>query len=208
MIKSSQFAITVAFCNKTVIYCNKKPDTFCNKLLSHFVIKQLSYFVINCHNESNMNRKHYWHPKSDFRCSFYAQCPLVLCLYWAKGREGGFFSLSLNTYSKTARIFCLKREPCQQNFFGTLWHTQVWNLKYISLTIVLFFFNFLLLILQFFLYSTDYLIKRKYILLELKLPWPVRAVSETYNRDRNFLELVDVLPNVSFTTSEAKRNYY
>ena len=31
--------ITVAFCNKTVAFCNKKPDAFRNKLLSHFVIK-------------------------------------------------------------------------------------------------------------------------------------------------------------------------
>ena len=31
---------------------------------------------------------------------------------------------------------------------------------------------------------------------------------ETYNRARNILELVDILPNVSFTTSEAERDYY
>ena len=34
IIKSSQFVITVAFCNKTVAFCNIKPDQFCNKLLS------------------------------------------------------------------------------------------------------------------------------------------------------------------------------
>ena len=33
------FVITVEFCNKTVAFCNKKPDVFCNKPLSHFVIK-------------------------------------------------------------------------------------------------------------------------------------------------------------------------
>ena len=32
VIKSPNFVITVAF-------CNKKPDGFCNKLLLHFVIK-------------------------------------------------------------------------------------------------------------------------------------------------------------------------
>ena len=32
--------------------------------------------------------------------------------------------------------------------------------------------------------------------------------SETYNRAHNFLELVAILPNVSFTASEMKRDYY
>ena len=34
------------------------------------------------------------------------------------------------------------------------------------------------------------------------------AISETYNRADNILELVDILPNVSFTTSETERGYY
>ena len=34
------------------------------------------------------------------------------------------------------------------------------------------------------------------------------AISETYNRAINILELVDILPNVSFTTSETERDYY
>ena len=34
------------------------------------------------------------------------------------------------------------------------------------------------------------------------------AISETYNRTHNFLELEDVLPNMSFTASETERNYY
>ena len=38
-------------------------------------------------------------------------------------------------------------------------------------------------------------------MLELKAPWPMSAISETYNRGHNILELVDVLPNVSFTKS-------
>ena len=42
----------------------------------------------------------------------------------------------------------------------------------------------------------------KYILLELKVTWPmISAISETYNRTHNILEFVDILPNVSFTTS-------
>ena len=47
--KSTHFVITVASCNKTVAFYNKKPDTFCNKLLSQFVIKY--------HNEPNMKSK-------------------------------------------------------------------------------------------------------------------------------------------------------
>ena len=34
------------------------------------------------------------------------------------------------------------------------------------------------------------------------------AISETYNRAHNILELVDILPNVSLTTSETELNYY
>ena len=34
------------------------------------------------------------------------------------------------------------------------------------------------------------------------------AISETYNRTHNILELVDILPNIFFTTSETKRDYY
>ena len=41
VIKSTHFVATGAFYNKTVAFCNKKPDIFCNKLLTHFVIKQL-----------------------------------------------------------------------------------------------------------------------------------------------------------------------
>ena len=36
----------------------------------------------------------------------------------------------------------------------------------------------------------------------------MNAISETYNRAQNILELVDILPNVSFTTSETERDYY
>ena len=34
------------------------------------------------------------------------------------------------------------------------------------------------------------------------------VISETYNRAHNILELVDILPNASFTTSEMKCDYY
>ena len=33
------------------------------------------------------------------------------------------------------------------------------------------------------------------------------AISETYNRTHNILELEDVLSNVSFTASETERDY-
>ena len=34
------------------------------------------------------------------------------------------------------------------------------------------------------------------------------VISETYNRAYNILELADILPNVTFITSETKRDYY
>ena len=34
------------------------------------------------------------------------------------------------------------------------------------------------------------------------------AISESYNRTHNILEHEDVLPNVSFTTSETERDYH
>ena len=34
------------------------------------------------------------------------------------------------------------------------------------------------------------------------------VIYETYNRAHNILELVDILPNVTFITSETKRDYY
>ena len=34
------------------------------------------------------------------------------------------------------------------------------------------------------------------------------AISETYNCAHNILELVGILPNVSFKASEIKRDYY
>ena len=34
------------------------------------------------------------------------------------------------------------------------------------------------------------------------------TISETCNRGHQILELVDILPNVSFTESETKRDYY
>ena len=34
------------------------------------------------------------------------------------------------------------------------------------------------------------------------------AISEGYNRAHNVLELVDILPNVSFVTSESEQDYF
>ena len=78
------------------------------------------------------------------------------------------------------------------------------------LTVILFLFNFFFAVIfaNFFLHSISYVIKEKYILLEIKVPWPMSAISETYNRTHNILELVDILPNISFTTSETKGDYY
>ena len=45
-------------------------------------------------------------------------------------------------------------------------------------------------------------------MLELKVPWPMSPISETYNRTHNISELEDVLPNVPFTASETERGCY
>ena len=34
------------------------------------------------------------------------------------------------------------------------------------------------------------------------------VISETYNRGHNISELVDILPNISFTKSETESDYY
>ena len=75
--------------------------------------------------------------------------------------------------------------------------------------IIGFSFNILLSFLPtFFPYSINYVIKAKYILLESKVSWHMSAISETYNRGHNILELADILPNVSFTASETESDYY
>ena len=51
-------------------------------------------------------------------------------------------------------------------------------------------------------------VKKIYMLLELKVPWAMSAISETYNRTHNVLELHDVFTNLSFTVSEMERDYY
>ena len=50
--------------------------------------------------------------------------------------------------------------------------------------------------------------KTIYILLGLKAPWLMSAISETCNRGQNVLELLDILPDVSSTTSETECDYH
>ena len=38
--------------------------------------------------------------------------------------------------------------------------------------------------------------------MELKVPWLKSVIFKVYNCAHNIFELVDILPNVSFTTSE------
>ena len=121
----------------------------------------------------------------------------------------GYFSHSpwKHTQERLA-IFVWNLNHANKTSLETFCHTQVWNLKFLSLTIV-FFLNFLLIFLQsFFPYSINYVIKAKHFLLELKAPWPISAISETYNRGHNIFQLEDVLPNVSFTTSETETDCY
>ena len=47
----------------------------------------------------------------------------------------------------------------------------------------------------------------KHIFLRLTVLGPMSAISETYNRAHNNLELVYILPNVFFTTSGTEGVY-
>ena len=40
-------------------------------------------------------------------------------------------------------------------------------------------------------------------MLELKVQWPMSAISETYNRSHNILELVDILPRMFYLTASS-----
>ena len=64
----------------------------------------------------------------------------------------------------------------------TFSHTQVWNLKYLSLKIVLFLLLFAVIFANFSPIFHSYVIIAKYILLKLKAPWAMSAISENYNR--------------------------
>ena len=77
----------------------------------------------------------------------------------------------------------------------------------ICLRLLSFFLTFTAVIFDNFLpYSFNYVIKTKYTLLELKALCPMSPISETYYRGYKILELVDILPNVSFTTSKTERD--
>ena len=88
------------------------------------------------------------------------------------------------------RCFCLKKNIKKKKIYICL------------LRLSFFFSHSAIIFADFLLYSINEVIKMKYILLELKVPWPMNTISETYNRVHNILELVDILPNVSFKTSE------
>ena len=125
------------------------------------------------------------------------------------GGEGGGIFLTLPEHipqNRTASNFRRKFETCKQNFIRNICRTQIWNLKYLFSTIVLFFFlTFCCYFRYFFPNSINYVIKAKYILLELKAPWLMSTISETYN---NILELASILQNASFKTSKVERDYY
>ena len=72
----------------------------------------------------------------------------------------------------------------------------------------LFFKLFAVIFANFFHYFINYVNKAKYILLELKAPWSMSAISETYNRGHDILKLADILPNIFFSTSETESDYY
>ena len=122
------------------------------------------------------------------------------------GETGVFQSLFLST-SEQVGIFAWSLNHADKASLETFWYTQFWNLKHLSLTIVLFFFLlFAVIFANFFLYSINPVIKAKYTVLEWKVPWPMSTISETYNCAHSILELADILLYVYFTTN-MKRNY-
>ena len=56
-MNSSHLITIVTFCNKTVVFCNKRPDAF------------LSRFAIKCHNEPNMKLQPLLTTKIRIRCA-------------------------------------------------------------------------------------------------------------------------------------------
>ena len=104
-----------------------------------------------------------------------------------------------------------KHTPEQLQIFAwNLNHDFIWNiLAHSSLkseNISCFFLLFAVIFDNFSPYSISYVIKTKYILLKLKAPWAMSAISETYNRGHKIFELVNILLNDSFTTSETERD--
>ena len=116
---------------------------------------------------------------------------LMLCsISWSplsleSGRKGRvYFCHSSWTHTpEQLGIFMWNLKHANKTSLETFWRTQVWNLKYLCLTIALiffFFFNFLLLFLRStscvwnkisIKYVINICIKTKHILLELKVPW-------------------------------------
>ena len=108
-------------------------------------------------------------------------------------------------YSSCGKIFTLKY---LQNFIRNVLPSSRLKSEISAFNDCLVFLTFCCYFCKVFLYSINLAIKMKYILLELKVPWPVKAISETYNRAHNILELANILPNFSFTTSRTEGDYY
>ena len=129
-----------------------------------------------------------------------------------RGEEGGvYFCHSSITHTlEWLGIFSWNSSHAKKNFVrNILTHSSLKpEISVFYDCLVSFLIFFAVIFANFFLHSINYVIKEKYILLERKIPWTMSAISETYNRTHNILELVDILPNIFFATSETKRDYY
>ena len=125
------------------------------------------------------------------------------------GGEGGGIFLTLPEHipqNRTASNFRRKFETCKQNFIrNILPHSNLKSEISVFDDCLFFFLTFCCYFRYFFPNSINYVIKAKYILLELKAPWLMSTISETYN---NILELASILQNASFKTSKVERDYY
>ena len=142
--KSSQFVVTVAF-------YNKKPDVFCNKLLSHFVIILVTF----CNKLSQWIRHEtviLLTPK--IRFPMLILCPMSLSpSSLESGGEKGVYHSPWTHTAERLGIFVWNLNHANKNSLETFWHTQVWSLKYLFLTIILLFLTLYCYFYQLFLFS-------------------------------------------------------
>ena len=142
--KSSQFVVTVAF-------YNKKPDVFCNKLLSHFVIILVTF----CNKLSEWIRHEtviLLTPK--IRFPMLMLCPMSLSpSSLESGGEKGVYHSPWTHTAERLGIFVWNLNHANKNSLETFWHTQVWSLKYLFLTIILLFLTLCCYFYQLFLFS-------------------------------------------------------
>ena len=116
-----------------------------------------------------------------FSSSIYFFLILLFTYKYAWGRTSVFLSPSLNRYSWSIWNSLMKFEIWSQNFIrNVLAHSNLKSeISVYENCLVLKLFP--VIFAKLFLCSISQVIKTKHILLELKVPWPMSDISETYN---------------------------